>query len=78
MPKLLFQSMLAAGLLLAASAVFAQTVTDIPLTNAQGKTSSAASAHAGSAPRQARTRASSTASAFFIFVSCSIHHSSSS
>ena len=42
MPKLLFQSMLAAGLLLAASALFAQTVTNIPLTNAQGKTSPAA------------------------------------
>ena len=42
MPKLLFQSMLAAGLLLAASAIFAQTVTDIPLSDVQVKTSSAA------------------------------------
>ncbi len=54
MPKLLFQSMLAAGLLLAASAVFAQTVTNIPLTNAQGKTSPA-SATQIAAPASSQT-----------------------
>ena len=53
MPKLLFQSMLAAGLLLAASAVFAQTVTDIPLSDVQVKTSSAAKP-AGTPPATSR------------------------
>ncbi len=59
MPKLLLQSMLAAGLLLAASAVFAQTVTDIPLSDVQVKTSSASAAKPAQA---AATTASQTAS----------------
>ena len=58
MPKTLFQSMIAAGLLLFSSAAFAQTVTDIPHTNAPAQakpaqaaaTSTAATASTASQP----------------------------
>ena len=67
MPKTLFQSMIAAGLLLVSSAAFAQTVTDIPLTNApaQAKPAQAAASSSQTAakPAQATATASTTSQA---------------
>ena len=67
MPKTLFQSIIAAGLLLVSAAAFAQTVTDIPITNVPAQTQTAAKpAQAAAKPAQAAAKpaqaAASTAS----------------
>ena len=62
MPKNLFQSMIAAGLLLVSAAAFAQTVTDIPLTtNAPAQTKAAATPAQAAASSTSKTSAASQA-----------------